>query len=251
MPAHPPPDAPPENLRNSRIIAIFAGLVVLALLFAAYTARTQPPQLLPVPAVSSVPADTPQGPASVVLAGGCFWGVQAVFQHTRGVLNAVSGYAGGSAGDARYEAVASGETQHAEAVKISYDPNVISLGELLQVFFSVAHDPTELNRQGPDTGPQYRSAVFYDSAAQRDLAKAYIAQLDASQLLNAPITTQVTPLQDFYPAESEHQDYATLNPHTPYIAINDVPKIRNLQTLLPGRYRGDPILVSSVQQQPR
>lgn len=248
MPARPAADAPPENLRTARIIAVIAGLCVLALLFAAYSARAQPPQLLPAPQSRLETTEPGQTQASVVLAGGCFWGVQAVFQHTRGVLNAVSGYAGGNAGDASYEAVSTGGTGHAEAVKISYDPSVISLGELLQVFFSVAHDPTEVDRQGPDTGPQYRSAVFYDNAVQRDLAKAYIAQLDATDLLSAPIATQVALLKDFYPAESEHQDYATLNPYAPYIAIHDVPKLRNLQTLLPGRYRSEPVLVSGVSK---
>lgn len=245
MPARPAPDAPAENLRAARIIAIVALLCVLALLFAAYSARTKPPQLLPAPqAATTEPAE---GPATVVLAGGCFWGVQAVFQHTRGVLNAVSGYAGGSAADAQYESVVGGNTQHAEAVQISYDPSVISLGELLQVFFSVAHDPTEVDRQGPDTGPQYRSAVFYDSAAQRDVTKEYIAQLNAAKILGTPIATQVTALDGFYPAEAEHQNYVTLNPNVPYVAIHDVPKLRNLQTLLPSRYLGDPVLVGKVK----
>lgn len=243
MSARPAPGAPPENLRNARIIGVVAGLCVLALLFAAYSARTRAPQLLPT--LQTEVARTAQSgvPETVVLAGGCFWGVQAVFQHTRGVLGAVSGYAGGSAGDATYAAVNAGGTRHAEAVQISYDPAIISLGELLQVFFSVAHDPTEVNRQGPDSGPQYRSAVFYDSAAQRQLAAAYIAQLNASGLLSAPIATEITPLEGFYRAEPEHQNYVALNPHEPYVAIHDVPKLRNLQTLLPGRFVGDPVLV--------
>lgn len=250
MPARPAPGAPPENLRNARMLAVVAGLCVLALLFAAYSARTRAPQLLPAPqtgAALSAPGNAPQ---TVVLAGGCFWGVQAVFQHTRGVFNAVSGYAGGSAGDATYAQVSAGGTRHAEAVQVSYDPAIISLGELLQVFFSVAHDPTEVNRQGPDSGPQYRSAVFYDSAAQRQQAAAYIAQLNASGLLSAPIATEITALDGFYRAEPEHQNYVALNPHEPYVAIHDVPKLRNLQTLLPGRFAGKPVLVRHMPVDP-
>lgn len=250
MAARPPMDAstgaPAKDLRLARIIALVAGLCVLALLFAAYSARTRPPQLLPVPQSAAASAVQETGPATVVLAGGCFWGVQAVFQHTRGVLSAVSGYAGGSASDATYAAVSAGSTQHAEAVQVRYDPAAISLGELLQVFFSVAHDPTEVNRQGPDSGPQYRSAVFYDNPAQRQMALDYIAQLNASKLLSAPVATEVTALNGFYRAEPEHQDYVALNPGAPYVAIHDVPKLRNLQTLLPSRFMGQPVLVGQV-----
>ena len=247
MPApHPTTTTPPESLRTPRLIALGAVLVVLALLYAAFAARSQPAQLLPAPTGPSVAAPLGATRASVVLAGGCFWGVQAVFQHTRGVLNAVSGYTGGAPDHANYPAVSSGSTSHAEAVQVTYDPQQITLGEILQVFFSVAHDPTEHNRQGPDMGPQYRSAVFYTDDAQRNLARAYIAQLDAAAVLGAPIATEVVPLTAFYRAESGHQDYATNNPYALYIATYDAPKLRNLQTLLPQRYRDVPVLTDAV-----
>ncbi len=248
-------NAPRENLLASRLIAGCAGLAVIALLFGAYTARAQPAQLLPPPTLVlplgapvvrfSSPIAASTGLAEVVLAGGCFWGVQAVFQHTRGVLSAVSGYAGGSEEDAQYAQVSSGSTRRAEAVKITYDPSQVSLGELLQVFFSVAHDPTEGDRQGPDSGPQYRSAVFYETQAQRDFTKTYIVQLDAAQLLRAPIATEVTPLNGFFVAEAAHQDYAARNPHVPCITMHDAPKLKNLQALLPERYRSEPVLVET------
>lgn len=243
MPARPSPDAPPESLRGPRIIALVALLSVLALLYAAFVSRAQPARLLPLPTGVSAAAPSQAQEASVVLAGGCFWGVQAVFQHTHGVLSAVSGYAGGEASQANYPAVSSGNSGHAEAVQVRYDPREITLGEILQVFFSVAHDPTEQGRQGPDFGPQYRSAVFYESAEQRDLAQTYIAQLDATGLLSAPIATEVTALTRFYRAEPGHQDYAARNPNTIYITTYDAPKLRNLQTLLPERYREEPVLV--------
>ncbi|MGP1684266.1 MAG: peptide-methionine (S)-S-oxide reductase MsrA, partial [Giesbergeria sp.] len=224
MPVRPPADAQPESLRAARLIAAVAALVVLALLYAAFTSRAKSAQLLPAPTGASAAAAPGAQQASVVLAGGCFWGVQAVFQHTRGVLGAVSGYAGGAAEQANYPAVVSGNTGHAEAVRIRYDPQQITLGGLLQVFFSVAHDPTERDRQGPDMGPQYRSAVFFETDAQRDVAQAYIAQLDAAALLRAPIATKVEPLTSFYPAESGHQDYAAQNPSMLYIATYDAPK---------------------------
>jgi peptide-methionine (S)-S-oxide reductase len=183
-----------------------------------------------------------------VFAGGCFWGVQAVFQHTNGVLNAVSGYAGGDKATASYGAVSAGRTTHAESVEITYDPKVVSYGTLLQIYFSVAHDPTTLNRQGPDTGPQYRSAVFYRDAEQKRVTEAYIAQLDAAKVFPRKIVTQVSPLAEFYAAEAYHQDYATLHPRQPYIVTFDLPKIANLKTTLPQLYRDKPVLVSA---QPR
>jgi peptide-methionine (S)-S-oxide reductase len=198
---------------------------------------------LPPPAVDA-PAST-AATQTAVFAGGCFWGVQAVFQHTNGVLNAVSGYAGGDQSSARYEMVGSGRTGHAEAVQVTYDPKQISYGRLMQIFFSVAHDPTQLNRQGPDTGTQYRSAVFYKDATQKELTEKYIAQLDAAKVFPAKIVTEVAPLKGFYAAEAYHQDYATLNPHQPYIVYNDLPKIANLKTMLPQLYREKPVLVSS------
>ena len=185
---------------------------------------------------------------TAVFAGGCFWGVQAVFQHTRGVLNAVSGYAGGDPRSAQYELVASGRTGHAESVQVTYDPRQVSYGTLLQVYFSVAHDPTTLNRQGPDHGTQYRSAVFYRDAEQKRVTERYIAQLDAAKVFLARIVTQVTPLAAFHPAEAYHQDYATLHPESPYIAAFDLPKIANLKATMPQVYRDRPVL---VQTQPR
>lgn len=190
--------------------------------------------------------DVAAGPArleTAVFAGGCFWGVQGVFQHVRGVTGALSGYAGGAAGTAHYEQVGQGTTGHAEAVQISYDPKQISYGKLLQVFFSVAHNPTQLNRQGPDSGTQYRSAIFPANAEQHKVAQAYIAQLDASKVFKAPIVTRIEDGKAFYAAESYHQDYLTLNPYNPYIAINDMPKVENLKRSAPQLYRPDPVLV--------
>jgi peptide-methionine (S)-S-oxide reductase len=185
------------------------------------------------------------GTATAVFAGGCFWGVQGVFQHTTGVLNAVSGYAGGEKSTANYELVGSGRTGHAESVHVTYDPRQVSFGKLLQIFFSVAHDPTTLNRQGPDSGTQYRSAVFYRDAEQKRVTESYIAQLDAAKVFPARIVTQVAPLTEFYPAESYHQDYATLHPESPYIAAFDLPKIANLKAMMPQLYREKPVLVSA------
>lgn len=203
---------------------------------------------LPAPAL-----DTPAAPQAAretaVFAGGCFWGVQAVFQHTKGVLNAVSGYAGGDKTSASYDMIGSGRTGHAESVQITYDPKQVSYGTLLQIYFSVAHDPTTLNRQGPDSGTQYRSAIFYQDASQKQVAERYIAQLEAARVFPAKIVTQLTPLTPplaFYPAEAYHQDYATLNPHSPYIARFDLPKIANLKTMMPELYRDQPVLVSQA-----
>ena len=174
---------------------------------------------------------------TAVFAGGCFWGIEAVFEHTKGVKRVDSGYVGGSASTAQYELVGSGRTGHAESVRIVYDPSQVSYGQLLKVFFSVAHDPTQLNRQGPDSGTQYRSEVFTTSDMQRKIAAAYIAQLDAAKRFVQPIVTKVEPLKAFYPAEEYHQDYARLNPNQPYIVINDAPKVVALQKLLPELYR--------------
>jgi peptide-methionine (S)-S-oxide reductase len=182
---------------------------------------------------------------TAVFAGGCFWGVQAVFQHTRGVLSAVSGYAGGSKETAKYEMIGSGRTGHAESVQVTYDPKQVSFGTLLQVYFSVAHDPTTLNRQGPDRGTQYRSAVFYRDAQQKLVTGRYIAQLDATKVFPTKIVTEVVPLAAFYPAEAYHQDYATLHPDSPYIATFDLPKIANLKATMPQLYRDQPVLVSA------
>jgi peptide-methionine (S)-S-oxide reductase len=191
------------------------------------------------------PAAEASGLQTAVLAGGCFWGVQAVFQHTKGVTKAVSGYAGGTKESANYETVSAGRTGHAESVEVTFDPSVISYGTILQIYFSVAHDPTELNRQGPDEGPQYRSEIFTTNDAQAKIATAYKAQLDQAGALKQPIATKVGALTAFYPAEGYHQDYATLHPNNLYIVYNDLPKIENLKRLFPDRYRPTPVLVTA------
>jgi peptide-methionine (S)-S-oxide reductase len=200
---------------------------------------------LPAPAMDT-PASAQADRDTAVFAGGCFWGVQAVFQHTQGVLNAMSGYAGGEKATASYSLIGTGRTGHAESVQITYDPKQISYGKLLQIYFSVVHDPTTLNRQGPDHGTQYRSAVFYQNATQKQVTERYIAQLDAAKVFPAKIVTQLAPLTAFYPAEAYHQDYATLNPSQPYIARFDRPKIANLKTMMPELYRDKPVLVSQA-----
>src|ERR1700758_1658345 len=192
---------------------------------------------IPAPAADATLAQAP-GEESVVFAGGCFWGVQAVFQHVKGVISATSGYSGGEAKTAEYETVSTGRTGHAESVQIVFDPSQITYGELLHVFFSVAHDPTQLNRQGPDEGSQYRSAIFYSSDQQKKIAEAYIAQLDHAKIFSRPIVTQVVPLQAFYPAEAYHQNYAALHPNQPYILFNDAPKVAHLRQEFPDLYTG-------------
>jgi len=196
---------------------------------------------LPAPTVDA-PLASHSGNATAVLAGGCFWGVQWVFEHVPGVTNVTSGYSGGAAATATYEQVSEGDTGHAETVRIAYDPSKVSYGQLLRVYFSVATDPTELNRQGPDTGSQYRSVIFYANSAQEKIAKDYVAQLGASHAFAAPIVTQVVPFKAFYPAEDYHQDYARLHPDALYIAINDAPKVAALQRELPALYRAQPVL---------
>jgi peptide-methionine (S)-S-oxide reductase len=198
-----------------------------------------------IPAAAADETASASGTQTAVFAGGCFWGVQGVFQRVNGVVQAVSGYAGGKKETAHYEMVGTGLTGHAEAVKITYDPKKVSYATLLQIYFSVVHDPTELNRQGPDSGTQYRSAVFYADAAQKQTAERYIAQLDAAKVFPAKIVTQVAPLAAFYPAEDYHQDYATLHPESGYIATFDLPKIENLKTMYAAWYRADPVLVSA------
>lgn len=242
--ASPPSPQGPDS-RGAKLLLVLAVVAVAALVYLGRhlgEAATR----LPPPALDA--AANPAGAhETAVLAGGCFWGVQAVFQHTRGVLNAVSGYAGGTRESAHYASVASGHTGHAESVQVTFDPRQISYGKLLQVFFSVAHDPTELNRQGPDYGTQYRSAVFYQDTQQQKVAERYIAQLDAAGVFPRQIATKLMPLaaSPFYPAEAHHQDYATRNPHDAYIATYDRPKIANLKTLLPEVYRASPVLVAS------
>ena len=193
-------------------------------------------QLLVAGAAFAAP-ETPVATQTAVLAGGCFWGVEGVFEHMRGVRKVVSGYAGGDSSTASYEEVGTGRTGHAESVQITFDPKEVTYGDILRVFFSVAHDPTQLNRQGPDTGTQYRSAIFYTSDAQRDLARSYIAELNKSGKFPHAIVTRVDPLKAFYPAENYHQDFIAHNPYNPYVLINDPPKIRDLKRIYPEYYR--------------
>jgi peptide-methionine (S)-S-oxide reductase len=200
--------------------------------------------VVPAPAVDA--ASSGDQTQTVVLAGGCFWGVQAVFQHVKGVTKAVSGYAGGAKDTARYNVVSMGNTGHAESVQVTYDPKQISYGRILQIYFSVAHDPTELNRQGPDEGTQYRSAIFFANPEQQQVAQSYIAQLDKAGTFKQPIVTQLTKYDAFYPAEAYHQDYATMHPENPYIYYNDLPKVENLKKLFPEVYREQPVLVRAA-----
>lgn len=195
------------------------------------------------PPALDVPADG--NLQTAVFAGGCFWGVQGVFQHVEGVKNAVSGYDGGAASTAQYETVSGGDTGHAESVSVTYDPSKVSYGKLLQIYFSVVHNPTELNRQGPDTGTQYRSAIFAQNAEQQNVAQAYIAQLEAAKSFDKPIVTRIETGKTFYPAESYHQDFLTENPSYPYIVINDLPKVAHLKALFPEQYRAMPVLVKN------
>jgi peptide-methionine (S)-S-oxide reductase len=177
------------------------------------------------------------------MAGGCFWGVQGVFEHMRGVKKVLSGYSGGEKSTAEYEIVSTGRTGHAESVQIVFDPNEVSYGELLRVYFSVAHDPTQLNRQGPDVGTQYRSNIFFSDESQKKIAMAYISQLDKSGVFKRPIVTRVDPLKGFYPAEKYHQDFLIKNPNWPYIVVNDIPKIQSMKKVFPVYYQGQPVTV--------
>ena len=200
--------------------------------------------VIPAPALDEKPSS---GLEKAVFAGGCFWGVQGVFQHVNGVTSAVSGYAGGEAATAQYQLVGSGTTGHAESVEVTYDPSKVTYGQLLHVYFSVAHNPTQLNYQGPDRGTQYRSTIFFASDEQKKVAQGYIAQLDTVKVYPAPIVTTLEALDAFYPAEDYHQDYLTLNPTQPYIVYNDLPKIENLKQIFPDLYREKPVLVSQAK----
>jgi peptide-methionine (S)-S-oxide reductase len=195
--------------------------------------------VIPDPAVDETLASQ-KGQETVVVSGGCFWGIQAVFQHVKGVTSATSGYSGGTVKNPNYEQVSSGETGHAESVQIAYDPSKITLGQLLKVFFSVAHDPTELDRQGPDTGTQYRSIIFFSNTDQQRIAQSYVDQLNQSKVFSQPIVTQIVPLKAFYRAEDYHQNYATEHPENPYIAMFDLPKLKNLQQQFPSLYIAKP-----------
>ena len=222
--------------------AIGAAALLLSALTAAHA--TEKAVVLPPPTIDVAAA--PESEQTAVIAGGCFWGIQAVYQHTVGVIQAVSGYSGGTQQTAIYEVVSSGRTGHAESVQIRFNSKKISYGKILQIFFSVAQDPTQLNRQGPDVGSQYRTVIFYSSDDQKRVAEAYIKQLDELKVFKSPIVTRVDRLQAFYPAEAYHQDYATLHPEQPYIVYNDLPKIDNLKRLMPDVYREKPVLVSSA-----
>jgi peptide-methionine (S)-S-oxide reductase len=230
---------PMKRIRGALRTAV-STIVVFAVALSCSCARAGDVARLPTPAVDIA---RPAKPAkqSVVFAGGCFWGVQAVFQHVKGVSEALAGYSGGASDTAHYDVVSTGETGHAESVRVTFDPAQVSFGQLLDVFFSVAHDPTELNRQGPDQGSQYRSAVFFTDADERRVADAYIAQLDRAKALPRPIVTEVAPLKAFYTAESYHQDYAALHPDNPYIVVNDAPKVVHLHQLFPELYRDSAI----------
>ena len=228
----------------SSIVVIVVSVLLMGLAIASHPVAADGARVVPAPMVDAPPGQATS--AVVVLAGGCFWGVQGVYQHVKGVTSAVSGYAGGDRRSAEYETVSTGRTGHAESVQVTYDPRQISYGRILQIFFSVVHDPTELNRQGPDTGTQYRSAIFPLNAEQADVAKAYIAQLDQLHTFKKPIATKIEPDRAFYPAENYHQDFLTRNPRYPYIAINDLPKIDYLKQMFPDLYRDKAVLVANV-----
>jgi peptide-methionine (S)-S-oxide reductase len=224
------------------IAALFlaAGIALHGFPSAAESARSIPPPVLDDPA-------NPQTTSEIsVIAGGCFWGVQGVFQHVEGITGAVSGYAGGASNTAHYEMVGTSTTGHAESVQVTFDPRRISYGRILQIYFSVAHDPTQLNRQGPDIGTQYRSAIFPTNPEQTHIAEAYVVQLNQAHVFDAPVVTRIEPGREFYPAEDYHQDFLTRNPQYPYIVINDLPKIDNLKRLFPDLYRATPVLVATA-----
>jgi len=221
----------------NRSTKITIALCIVLVLFAAFRhGSASAATALPDPTVDQS-LSAQKGQATLVVAGGCFWGVQAVFQHVKGVTSATSGYSGGTVKNPDYEEVSSGSTGHAESVQIIYDPSQITLGQLLKVFFSVAHDPTELNRQGPDSGTQYRSAIFFSTPDQQRIAQAYVQQLDQARVFSHPIVTQIAAFKAFYRAEDYHQNYATNHPDNPYIATFDLPKVEHLQQQFPSLYR--------------
>ena len=226
-------------------------LAVAAFVAAAAFATWQLPAVAAEDAVIIPPPSIDEKPSAAtekaVFAGGCFWGVQGVFQHVKGVTNAVSGYSGGDRETAHYEMVGSSRTGHAETVEVTYDPSKVTYGQLLQVYFSVAHNPTQLNYQGPDQGTQYRSTIFVVNDQQKKIAQSYIAELDKAKLFSGPIVTTLEPFKAFYPAEDYHQDFLTLNPTYPYIVYNDLPKVANLKQIFPDLYREAPVLVSEVK----
>jgi peptide-methionine (S)-S-oxide reductase len=220
-------------------------LIPFAGLGARFVNAAEQAVVVPAPAVDETASS---GLQTVVLAGGCFWGVQGVYQHTKGVTQAVSGYAGGQKDTAHYEMVGTGRTGHAESVSVTFDPRQISYGKILEIYFSVAHNPTELNRQGPDFGTQYRSEIFYADDEQKRVAAAYIAQLQQERVFSGPIVTKLEPLTGFYPAEDYHQDFLVLHPSYPYIVFNDLPKIDELKRLFPDNYREAPVTVMAASR---
>jgi peptide-methionine (S)-S-oxide reductase len=231
--------------RQVPTVAILVGGLLVAGVALRSAAQAEKTRVIPAPAVDETAG--PARSAVAVLAGGCFWGVQGVFQHVAGVTNAVSGYAGGQKETAHYEMVGTGRTGHAEAVQVTYDPRQITYGRLLQIFFSVVHDPTQLNRQGPDTGTEYRSTIFPVSAEQARVATAYIAQLERARVFPATMVTTLEMDRPFFPAEDYHQDFLTRHPTHPYIVINDLPKVRELQRVFPDVYRATPVLVGGTR----
>jgi peptide-methionine (S)-S-oxide reductase len=233
-----------STLSRFTFCAAAIGALAMSSIFVAPSFAAEEAVIIPPPAMDAKATD---GIQTAVIAGGCFWGVQGVFQHTAGVVNAVSGYSGGSKATANYTAISTGTTGHAEAVEIKYDPQKISYGKILQIYFSVVHDPTQLNRQGPDSGTQYRSEIFATTAEQKQVADAYIAQLNAAKAWKKPIVTKVSSLAAFYPAEAYHQDYLTLHPNQPYIAYNDIPKVENLKKIFAQNYIEKPTLVSGTK----
>lgn len=243
------PRSPLARIASASLAWLGAAALAIGALHATNGVAAEGAVKIPAPAADDTTnATTPQ---TAVFAGGCFWGIQGVFQRVNGVVQAVSGYAGGKEATAHYEVVSTGLTGHAESVKVTYDPKKVSYGTLLQIYFSVAHDPTQLNHQYPDSGPQYRSAIFYTDAAQKTTAERYIAQLDAAKVYPAKIVTQVVPLPEFFAAEGYHQDYLTLHPESGYISHFDLPKIANLKSLFPQQYRAEPALVMAKAQASR
>jgi peptide-methionine (S)-S-oxide reductase len=230
--------------RNALSAVAVAGTLALSWFLVGPSRAAEEAVIIPPPAMDAKAAD---GLQTAVVAGGCFWGVQGVFQHTAGVVNAISGYAGGAKSTADYDKVSTGTTGHAESVEIKFNRKQISYGKILQIYFSVAHDPSQLNRQGPDSGTQYRSEIFATNADQQKVAEAYIAQLDAAKVYKKPIVTKVGTLQGFFPAEAYHQNYLTLHPNQPYIAYNDIPKVQNLKKIFADSYLEKPTLVSSAK----
>jgi peptide-methionine (S)-S-oxide reductase len=231
--------------RDAMLGAVIALTLVVVYLGTGALHAAERATSIPAPALDNPQAAGPLQTA--VLAGGCFWGTQGVFEHVKGVRRVVAGYSGGDRTTASYEKVSTGTTGHAESIQITFDPAEVSYGEILRVFFSVAHDPTQLNRQGPDVGTQYRSAVFYGDPTQEKTATAYIAQLQQAHVFSRPVVTRVDPLKAFYPAEGYHQDYLVHNPRDGYIVYNDLPKIANLQRVLPDMYRDEPVLIAAAK----